>query len=280
MKYMFCGITVALLVFFSMPAHAQLTPPPSSAQTIIQGFGLGSITLKYSRPNVKGRKIFGYTEPYDSVWRTGANWATTIKFTNKVTLEGHEVQPGEYSLFTIPSANEWTVILNKTVNQWGAYSYKAADDYLRFTVKPTRLASNVETLTMQFINVLPTSGELHLLWEHTELAIHLTVDIDATVMARIDSAMQTDKKPYYDAVIYYYNNNKDMDKALAWANELINVPGLPPMVAKMWKARVLLKKGDKAAAATVAQEGITAAKSAGSLEYIRLNTEVLAAAKK
>ncbi len=71
-----------------------------------------------------------------------------------------------------------------------------------------------------------------------------------------------------------------MDKALAWANELINVPGLPPMVAKMWKARVLLKKGDKATAATVAQEGITAAKAAGSVEYTRLNTEVLEAAKK
>jgi hypothetical protein len=280
MKNIIFGVAATLLVLFAAPALAQLTPPPSSAQTITQGFGLGSVTITYSRPNVKGRKIFGYTEPYDSVWRTGANSATVIKFTDKVTLEGHDVQPGEYSLFTIPNASQWTVILNKTAKQWGAYSYKAADDYLRFTVKPISLAGNVETFTMGFANMFPTSGEFHLMWEHTELVIHMAVDIDAKVMAWIDSAMQTDKKPYYDAVIYYWNNNKDMGKALVWANELEKVPGMPPMVAKLWKARVLLKKGDKAAAATVAQEGIAAAKAEGSLEYTRMNTEVLEASKK
>jgi hypothetical protein len=280
MKLKFYVASFVLFILFSLHTNAQLTPPPSSAQTIIQGFGLGKITLTYSRPNVKGRKIFGYTEPYDSVWRTGANWATVIKFTDNVTLEGHNVSAGEYSLFTIPNTTEWTVILNKTVNQWGAYSYKKADDYLRFAIKPVTLPGNVETFTMAFANMFPTTGELHLMWEHTDLVIHLAVDIDAAVMARIDSAMQTAKKPYYDAVIYYYNNNKDMAKALAWANELEKVPGMSPMVAKLWKARVLLKKGDKAAAASVALEGITAAKAEGSLEYIRLNTEVLEASKK
>ncbi len=280
MKITIGCIAIAFLLFINTDTYAQLTPAPSSTQTIIQDFGLGKITLIYSRPNVKGRKIFGYTEPYDSVWRTGANSATVIKFTDNVKLEGHDVPAGEYSLFSIPNTNTWTIILNKTANQWGAYSYKSADDYLRFTVKPTTLPGNVETFTMAFANVLPTMGELHLMWEHTEVVIHLTVDIDAKVMARIDSAMQTDKKPYYDAVIYYWNNNKDMDKALGWANELEKVHGMPLMVAKMWKARVLLKKGDKAAAASVAQEGITAAKQAKSVEYIRLNTEVLEQAKK
>ena len=188
-------LSMACLVCFSQQTHAQLTPPPSSAQTITQGFGLGKITLTYSRPNVKGRKIFGYTEPYDSVWRTGANAASVIVFTDDVTLEGHPVAAGQYSLFTIPNANEWTVILNKTANQWGAYDYKKADDYLRFTVKPISLKTNVETFTMVLTDMYPTKGELHLLWEHTELAIHMAVDIDAKVMARIDSAMQTDKKP-------------------------------------------------------------------------------------
>jgi hypothetical protein len=194
-------------------------------------------------------------------------------------LEGHPVPAGQYGLFTIPTPTEWTVILSKTPNQWGAYSYKAADDYLRFTVKPVALKTTEETFTMQFANMYPTTGELHLMWEHTELVVHMAVDIDAKVMARIDSAMQTDKKPYYDAVIYYWNNNKDMDKALAWADQLDKVPGMPLMVAKLWKARVLLKKGDKTAAASVAQEGIAAAKAANSTEYIRLNTEVLQDAK-
>jgi len=270
--------TIACL-FLSFNSFAQLTPAPSSSQTLMQAFGLGKIILTYSRPNVKGRKIFGYTEPYNAVWRTGANAATTITFTDDVTLEGHKVAAGEYSLFSIPGESEWTIILNKTANQWGAYDYKAADDYLRFTIKPIKIDEKVETLTMQFTNVFPTSADLNLLWEHTALVIHLATDIDAKVMAKIDSAMQTDKKPYYDAVIYYWNNNKDMNKALTWAIALQQVPGFPPYVVKLWLARVELKKGDKTAAIKAAEEGVAAAQTGNSTEYIRLNTEVITAAK-
>jgi len=271
--------TIACLLF-SYNSFAQLTPAPSSTQTIIQDFGLGKITLTYSRPNVKGRKIFGYTEPYNAVWRTGANAATTITFTDDVTLEGHKVAAGTYGLFSIPTENEWTIILSKTAKQWGAYDYNAADDYLRFTVKAIKINELVETLTLQFTNVFPTSADLNLLWEHTALVIHLTTDIDARVMARIDSAMQTNKKPYYDAIIYYWNNNKDMTKALPWAQALQTAPGFPPMVVKLWLARTELRVGDKAAAIKAAQEGIAAAQTAKSTEYIRLNTEVLVDAKK
>jgi hypothetical protein len=267
-------------IFFTLDAHAQITPQPSSSQTIVQGFGLGTITLTYSRPNVKGRKIFGYVEPYDKVWRTGANSATVIKFSDDVIIEGHAVPAGEYGLFSLPGESQWTIILSKKPQQWGAYSYNEADDFLRFTVKPAKLPQPVETFALQFENMYPTSGELHLLWENTALSIHLTCDIDSKVMARIDSAMNTDKKPYYNAVIYYWNNNKDMTKALEWANQLDKIPGMPPMVAKLWKARVLLKKGDKDAAIATAQEGMKAATEAKSDEYLRMNKEVIAEAGK
>ena len=266
------------ILFSATYCDAQITPHPSSSQTINQEFGLGTITLTYSRPNVKGRKIFGYVEPYDKVWRTGANSATVITFSDDVTIEGNKIPAGEYGLFSIPGEEQWTIILSKKPKQWGAYSYNQADDYVRFTVRPVKLPLPVETFTMQFENMFPTSGELHLLWDNTFLAIHMTVDIDAKVMARIDSAMKTDKKPYYEAVIYYWNNNKDMNRALEWADQLEKIPGMPPMVAKLWKARVLLKKGDKSAAITTAQEGIKAATAAKSDEYIRLNTEVISEA--
>ena len=274
-----CLLAVAFLIS-SVDAHAQITPQPSSSETITQGFGLGTITLTYSRPNTKGRKIFGNVEPYDKVWRTGANSATVIKFSDDVMLEGNKVSAGEYGLFSIPGENQWTIILSKKAKQWGAYTYNQADDYLRFTIKPAKLQQPVESFTLQFENMYPTSGELHLLWENTGLAIHLTCDIDSKVMARIDSAMKTDKKPYYDAVIYYWNNNKDMNQALEWANQMGKIPGLPPMVAKLWKARVLLKKGDKSAAVATAKEGVKDATDAKSDEYIRLNTEVIAEAGK
>jgi len=273
-------LLTAAAVFLTFNSHAQLTPQPSSTQTITQQFGLGTIALTYSRPNVKGRKIFGYVEPYNTVWRTGANSATVITFSDDVTVEGNKVAAGEYGLFSIPGENQWTIILSKKAKQWGAYTYNQADDYLRFTVKPVKLPRPVETFTLAFENMFPTSGELHLLWENTFLAIHLTCDIDAKVMARIDSAMQTDKKPYYDAVIYYWNNNKDMNKALEWANQMEKIPGMPPMVAKLWKARVLLKKGDKDSAVATAQEGVKAAHEAKSDEYVRLNQEVITEAGK
>jgi hypothetical protein len=276
-RSLFLAIAIILV---TLNGYSQITPQPSSTQTITQQFGLGAITLTYSRPNVKGRKIFGYVEPYDKVWRTGANSATTLSFSDDVVIEGHPVPASEYGLFSIPGENEWTIILSKKPKQWGAYTYSAADDLLRFTVRPVKLPRPVETLTLAFENMFPTSGELHLLWENTFLAMHMTCDIDAKVMARIDSAMQTDKKPYYDAVIYYWNNNKDMNKALEWANQLATIPGMPPMVAKLWKARVLLKKGDKDAAIATAQEGIKAANEMKSDEYVRMNQEVITEAGK
>jgi len=279
MKKLSLGICLVLLIT-TASTFAQLTPQPSSTETIIQGFGLGKINLTYSRPNVKGRKIFGGMEPYGTVWRTGANSATVIKFTDEVTMEGKKIPAGEYGLFSIPGENEWTIIISKQPNQWGAYTYKEADDILRFKIKTEHLSALTETMTLAFTNVTPTTCDLQMMWEHSGFTVHMATDIDAKVMARIDSAMNTAKKPYYDAIIYYYNNNKDMTRALAWANELEKDKTFPPFVPKLWKARVLLKKGDKAAAIATAQEGAKIAAENKSDEYVRLNNEVIAQAKK
>jgi hypothetical protein len=279
MKKLFISI-ITLLTFTAVNTYAQLTPQPSSTQRITQDFGLGKINLVYSRPDVRGRKIFGGMEPYGTVWRTGANSATVIKFTDEVTMNGNKIPAGEYGLFSIPGESEWTIIINKQPKQWGAYSYKEADDFLRFKVKTEHLPALTETMTLAFTNVTTTSCDLQMLWEHSGFTIHMTTDIDAKVMARIDSAMSTGKKPYYDALIYYYNNNKDMNKALAWANELEKDKNFPPYLPKLWKARVLLKKGDKAAAIATAQEGAKIAAESKTDEYVRLNNEVIAQAKK
>lgn len=279
MKKLFISIIV-MMVFTAVNVYAQLTPQPSSTQSIVQDFGLGKINLTYSRPDVKGRKIFGGMEPYGAVWRTGANSATVIKFTDDVSMEGQKVPAGEYGLFSIPGEKEWTIILSKQPKQWGAYMYKEADDFLRFKVKTEHLPTLTETMTLAFTNVTTTSCNLQMMWEHSGFTIHMTTDIDAKVMARIDSAMNTDKKPYYEALIYYYNNNKDMDKALAWATELEKDKNFPPFVPKLWKARILLRKGDKAAAITTAQEGVKMATEMKTDEYVRLNNELIAQAKK
>src|ERR1700756_4357436 len=110
MRKLIFGLAAALLAATTVKTNAQTAriPEASPTQTIIQDFGLGKITITYSRPSVKGRVIFGGINPYGQVWRTGANAATTISFTENVIFEGHSVKAGTYALFTIPEKDEWT----------------------------------------------------------------------------------------------------------------------------------------------------------------------------
>ncbi len=249
-------------------------PEASPTETIIQDFGLGKITITYSRPSVKGRVIFGGINPWGQVWRTGANSATTINFSENVIMEGHSVPAGTYSLFTIPDKDQWTIILNKVVKQWGAYSYKQSEDFLRFTEKPVYLDEKRESFTIQFSDVTTQTNDLHLVWDHTSVAIHMHTDDDAQIMANIDELMKGNRKAYYfNAIQYYYENNHDMNKALGWALEAEKVD--PGAWYKLWEARIRLRMGDKAAAIAAAQEGIKMAQATNDDEYVRLNQAVI-----
>ena len=267
---------IALLTLSAVTARAQdpTIPQPSPKQTITEEFGLGKITLTYCRPGVKDRKIFGLTEPYGLVWRTGANNATTIQFTDEVTIEGRKVPAGEYGLFSIPGEKEWVFILNKTPKQWGAYSYKEADDLVRFKVPVTKAPAFTETLTLNFTEATNSACTLQLDWENTEVKLHLSTDVDAQVMANIDKLMLGEKKPYYFASIYYYNHDKDIAKALEWIS-LRDKEQPNSYNVKYWKARIQLKAGDKAGAIATAGEGLKLAQDENSAEYIRLNQEVI-----
>ncbi len=269
-----------LCSLFLIPAYAQLRmPQASSSQTIVQEFGLGTVTVKYSRPNVRGRSVFTDLAPYGEVWRTGANNATVITFTDDVSLEGNMVKAGDYGLFTIPGKDSWTIILNKGSEQWGAYQYKQADDVLRFEVKPSRLSDKAESFSIAFTDVMPSSAKLNLLWDDTKVAIKMTTDVDSKVMAAIDESMKGDKKPYFQAAQYYYDNNKDLGKALQWVTAAEAADQKAPWL-KYWKARIQLKSGDKAGAATTAKAGIQAAQAMNLAEYVRLNSAVLLQASK
>ncbi|MEH6304859.1 DUF2911 domain-containing protein [Olivibacter sp. CPCC 100613] len=253
-------------------------PAASSKQVITQDLGISQITLSYARPNVKGRKIFGSLEPYGSVWRTGANGATTLTFSGAVIIDGKTIPAGTYGLFTIPNKNEWTIILNKDSKQWGAYEYKETDDVLRFHVKPMQTKNKVETFTISFPEVTATEATLHIAWENTAVSFPISVNQDAEIMASIDKAMKGEKKPYLAAAQYYLNNDKDLDKALIWADEAVKAnPALP--YPYYWKAQIQLKKGDKAGAKATAEFGKQAAEKAKSDEYIRLNNQVIEKAK-
>ncbi|TCC93482.1 DUF2911 domain-containing protein [Pedobacter frigiditerrae] len=271
-------LLVALGINNNLSAQLKL-PAPSSTQTIIQEFGLGKITLTYARPSVKGRKIFGGMEPMDKVWRTGANAATIITFTDAVKIEGQDLPAGEYGLFSIPNAKEWTVIFSKTAKQWGAYTYDQKDDVLRVKVKTNALKDKVETLTMQFANVTESKAQLQLTWENMSFAVNLTTDVDAKAMANIAEAMKGEKKPYMQSAIYYFTNGKDLKTALGWMVEADKAEPKMPWT-KLWLGKMQLKSGDKVGAAESAKAGIALATTMKNDEYIRLNTQLLAETKK
>lgn len=271
-------LLVAIGINSSLNAQVKL-PAPSSTQTITQEFGLGKITLTYSRPNVKGRKIFGGMEPMDKVWRTGANAATVITFTDAVKIEGQDLPAGEYGLFSIPNANEWTVIFSKNPKQWGAYTYDQKDDVLRVKVKNKALKDKVETLTLQFANVSESKAQLQMMWENLSFTVNLTTDVDAKAMANIAEAMKGEKKPYMQSAIYYFTNGKDLKTALGWMVEADKADPKMPWT-KLWLGRMQLKSGDKAAAAESAKAGVALATTMKNDEYIKLNTQLLEETKK
>ena len=122
------------------------------------------VTLEYGRPQVKGRTIWDGLVPYGKVWRTGANEATIISFSNDVLVEGQKLLAGTYSLFTIPTEEEWVIIFNKTANQWGAFSYDAGQDALRVSVKP-QSADHEEWMSFSFNDLSSDSATVVLRWE-------------------------------------------------------------------------------------------------------------------
>lgn len=275
MKKISILFTYIMISLYGLNASAQLKMPQSSSlQTLIQEFGLGKVTVSYSRPNIKGRSLEKDLIPFGEVWRTGANDATVITFTDAVTLEGNTVLPGEYALFTIPGKDEWTIILNKETKQWGSYQYKQAADVLRFKVKPIKLTEHLETFSINFSDVMPSSANLDLSWENTRITIKMTTDVDSKVMANIDAAMKSEKPPFYPAAIYYFENGKDLKKALEWINIAEAGDQKAPWF-KYQKARIQLKIGDKSGAAQTARAGIEAAKVLNNAEYIRLNEKIL-----
>ena len=258
------------------------TPAPSPTATFEQRVGLTDITITYSRPGVKDRVIFGDLVPYDKLWRTGANMATRIKFSDDVKIEGKELKAGEYSLFSIPGKEEWTLIFNTVVNQSGKGRYDESKDALRVKVKSMKLPGEikVETLTIDLNNLRNDWAYLELLWEQTVVAAKIEVDVDSRVMADIERAMDpaTDAGKYYSAAVYYFESDKDINQALEWISKSIELaPGRFWVVHQ--KAKMLQKAGKCKDAIKVANESIGLAKEAGNDDYVKLNEKLIANCK-
>jgi hypothetical protein len=266
-----CG--TICLALTTVNAQTIKTPQPSPTQTIKQDFGISTAELIYSRPGIKNRKIFGDLVPYGKVWRTGANSATRLKFSDDVTFGGQTLKAGEYAVYTIPNEKEWDIIINKGSANWGT-EYKQEDDVMRVKAKPTKLDQPVESFTMQFANVKANSMDLEIIWDKTAVSVPITTDIDKKIMAQIDNAMNKDNRPYFQSAMYYLETGRDLKQALAWFDKAIEQNPKAFWIYHQ-KANALAKLGNKADARTTAQKSMDLAREQKNDDYVKLNEKLI-----
>ena len=250
-------------------------PALSPNAKISQDFSTSSIEITYSRPSMRGRKIFGELVAYGNVWRTGANSATKVKFGEDVTIGGQPVKAGEYAIYTIPGATEWEIILNKGLGNWGTAGYDKADDVARFKVAPKALDKNVNTFTMNIGNITFNSCKLEMMWEKTKVIIPVKANNEERLSASIDKAINNPNIPYFQAANYYYETDQHLDKAMTYVDKALESN---PKAFWMWslKARIAQKQNNKAVAIEAAQKSMDAAKgSAFEAEYVNNMTRII-----
>jgi len=216
MKNLFFASALAIAAT-SIQAQVRM-PQPSPTQTISQEFGMGKIELSYSRPTIKGRSILKEKSdlaPLNQMWRLGANAATKVKFTDFVSINGNKLDTGSYVLYAIPGAKEWEIVVNKGLTNWGTDGYKKEQDVARFKVPTIKIpGAPVESFTMQIANVKAESCELHIMWANTAVSIPVTTDIKDKLRMQIETALASEKKPFYQAATFYYEWDKNNTKAL------------------------------------------------------------------
>jgi Protein of unknown function (DUF2911) len=200
-------------------------PDVSQAAEVKQRIALTDIAIKYHRPLVNGRKIWGGLVPYGKVWRAGANENTTIEFSDPVSVEGKPLDKGTYGLHMIPNQDSWTVIFSKTNTGWGSYSYDQKEDALRVDVKPRPLAEQKEALEFDFEDLKPTSAAVTLKWEKLGVPFTVSVnDADQTlqnIRAQLKGRGQFTWQALDEGAQFCLTRKINLDEALRWADASI-----------------------------------------------------------
>lgn len=273
MKKIAC-LALSLTLFFTVQAQLK-TPAPSPLQTIKQDFGLGTMEVSYSRPAVKGRKIFGDLVPFGNVWRTGANSATTLTFSDEVSIGGVKIAPGKYGLLSIPDKSSWTIIISKQTDVTSPAAYKQEMDVVRVNATSADLKYKIENFAIVIDNLKPNQCEIGLYWDKTKVSFTVETDVDTRIMQQIETAMKGDKAPYFNAAMYYMDNGKDLNQALSWFEKAAAATPTAYWVHHQL-ANCLAKLGKKAEAKAAATKSKELALAAKNMDYVKLNEKLLA----
>ncbi len=286
-KYAFA--TLFLILFFALDSAAQnpavRLPRPSQQASVMQTVGVTDITITYSRPGVKGRKIWGDAPaaaangtatlddarvrakdapivPYGHVWRTGANEATTFTVTDEVMINGQKLAAGTYSLHTIPGKDEWTIIFNGDAGQWGSFAYDEKKDVLRVKAKPMTTPDNQEWLNFSVPTTTANSAQVLIRWE--KVAVPFTVEIpnlEALMMTKIDAAVAANPNDWNIplSVARQFSGEEKKDKAIAWADKSIKIKETYQNLA--FKTQMLAAAGRRDEALALADKAVALGKT-------------------
>lgn len=267
-------------------------PRPSQKASVMQRIGAVDVTINYSRPGVKGRKIWGdplpeqtasvkgeatldnqnqrpknaVIVPYGHVWRTGADDATLFVVTDEVLINGQKLAGGTYSLHTIPGKDEWTIVFNGTSNQWGSFNYDPAKDTLRVKAKPAWVNDNQEFLAFNIDPIGEDSAQVNIRWEKINVPFTVKVpDVPAATFARLKTtvagAKPDDWRIPMQAGNYLINNTNPADDALGmeWLDKSIKVKETFQNLSA--KANALYKAGKKEEAFAIGDQAIQRGKA-------------------
>ncbi|AFM05087.1 Protein of unknown function (DUF2911) [Bernardetia litoralis DSM 6794] len=255
---------VFTLIFMSFSAFAQLEmPQPSPSAMIKQTVGLTDITIDYSSPAMRDREIFGKLVPYGELWRTGANKATAITFSDDVTIEGKKIEAGSYAFFTIPNENEWTIILNKNTEQWGAGEYDEKEDVIRLTAKPSKAPMTFQRMTFMILALENHTAEISLLWADTKVSFMVDANPVAQVVSEIESSLKQADNLWYtyaQSAEYYLDNNQNKEQAQEWIDKSIV---MNDHFYNNWvKARILVARNNTGGVSSSAAAAVAIVKKA------------------
>jgi len=277
-KLLFSICTIALVAFFATTSTAQIkTPAPSPSASSTQAIGLSDIKIDYSRPSVKGRKVFAADGlvPYGKVWRTGANQVSKITFGADVNVGGKDLKKGAYAILTIPNAASWAVhFYPYETGNWGSYVEKTPVAIATAEVKA--LPFSVESFIIMVNNITADSGVLEFIWDNVVAAVPLKFEVEKNVMAAIDKTLAgPTANDYYAAGNYLLSIGKDLDKALTYVQKATK--GDNP---KFWQVRrealILGKLGKVKEAIAAAKLSKDLAMKAGNDDYVRMNEKSIA----
>ncbi|MDT0540273.1 MULTISPECIES: DUF2911 domain-containing protein [Croceitalea] len=264
-----------LALFCSFSLISQINHPKASPfAQVAQEIGLSKVSITYSRPSARGRKVIGGLVPYGRIWRVGANESTKISLDTDFMIHGHALSKGVYAVYAFPEEKEWQIVFHTNVSHWGdgRKNYNPEEDAFRIKVKPEKIPFHQENFLIAFDSITHNSANLNLLWENTKLTIPMYVDTDSQMELEIQRQLNENPtaQTYYEAARYLQEQEKDFEKALGYLNKALEIGGDTYYFHRV-KSLVQAELRDFNAAISSAKKSLKIASELEKDEFVRMN---------